>query len=237
VDDLEVRRSIDVRGGERVLERVDEDVRPDDPPVGQARIAQDPVEHHTGHAHTTLVRRYRQPPGHAEARVDRREGVSGGGHEVLALPALANLAIDHQIGCARAKRRPVLERQIQALGGSAIAARLRVIETRRLCQDTGRDEGTQQGPPRDLGRPRSRNGGEREQSLVRGGFDDLVAVELEGAAGRGPEADRDRHEEAGDPTVLSERETSFAFHGLLNVGVASPIATPQWSRSSLFRSS
>ena len=59
-------------------------------------------------------------------------------------------------------------------------SRVGAIETGRRHQDAGGDERRQQRPPRDGGRARPRNGGEREQALVGGGLDDLVTVEPEG---------------------------------------------------------
>ena len=180
MDDLEVRVPVDVRGGERVLERVHEHVGPGDSPLGEARIAQDPFEDRARHANTAEVRRRRQPARHPETRIDRREAVGGVRHEVLALPALAELAIEHQIRDPRTERRPVAKRQIETLGGAATAVGPGAIETGRRHQDSRGDEGRQERPSGDGRRPRPRNGGEREQPLVGGGFDDLVTIEPEG---------------------------------------------------------
>ncbi len=95
---LKPRVAGDVRGREGVLERVHEHVRPDDAPLGEARIAQDPVEDQADHPNAAEVSGRRQPARHAETRVDRGEAVGGICHEVLALPALAELAIEHEIG-------------------------------------------------------------------------------------------------------------------------------------------
>ena len=75
--------------------------------------------------------------------------------------------------------------------GAAISAWVRAVEAGWLEQETGCNERCEQRAPRDPGSARSRNRVEREQLLVGGGFDHLVAVQLERVGGIGPEGRRD----------------------------------------------
>ena len=131
-----------------------------------------------------------------------REGVGGVRHEVLALPLLSELAIDHQIRRARAKHRPVLERKVEPLFGAAVAARLVAIETGRLGEHAGRDQRAEQRPARNARRTRVRHDREREQPPVRGGLDDLMTVELERGRTDAPQTDghRRRRRDCDNPT-------------------------------------
>jgi hypothetical protein len=145
---------------------------------------------------------------------------------VLTLSSLAELAIDHQIRDARTQRGPVPERQIETLCASAIAVRSGPIEAGGRDQDPGGDERRQHGSPGEGGRPRPWNGAERQQPLVRGGFDDLMTIEPEGDSGNAPEPQRDGHDQAGCLPAASEQDPSMALHGSLKVRGTRPLATP-----------
>ena len=116
---------------------------------------------------------------------------------MLALSLLADLAIEHQIGRPGVQRRPVQQRQIQALVGAALPVRVGAIEARRLVEHARGDQRAEQGAPRHA---RPRNHLHREEPLVCRRFDDLVAVQLERARAGADKNDRDRHRDAGDPT-------------------------------------
>ena len=116
---------------------------------------------------------------------------------MLALPLLADLAIEHQVGRPGVQHRPVQQGQIQTLIGTALPVRAGAIEARRLVEHPGGDQRAEQRAPRHA---RPRNDLHREEPLVGRRFDDLVAVEGERPRARARKDDRDRHRDTGEPT-------------------------------------
>src|SRR5579872_3301564 len=82
-------------------------------PVREARDAKDSIENRAGDTHAPGIGRRHESSRHAEAWIAWRQAVLGGGHEVLTLTRLAELAIDDEIEGARAELRPLGKRHVQ----------------------------------------------------------------------------------------------------------------------------